>query len=270
MQNADQALQQGQPQRALAEAQRALQYQPGWSPALLAAGMGAYYSGQHTVAQPYLADALRQDSSLADAWYALAQIGLATDAKQAEQYARFAIALRPEWPEAWGVLGVALFRQGQAGPSVVALDYAVQLAPRAAVFRYNRAVALHRNGQAQVAWADLDTLRGLLPQPPADEATRLAMLAQLGFAPVEAFRLQMLIARTLSPLPDNLSEVLRGYTAWATEPLDHLRIVQGWALFGDLGVACLHWQKHLRDVQPSEADAAIWQGFATLQQLCAP
>ena len=120
----------------------------------LSAGWKAFQSGDLAGAEQIYRQAVRQDPSLAEAWYMLGavnQLQGRTDEAVADY--REAIRLLPDFPEACNNLGVALHAQKRSEESVAALRRALALKPDYAEAHNNLGNALHERGELDEAVA---------------------------------------------------------------------------------------------------------------------
>jgi tetratricopeptide (TPR) repeat protein len=121
---------------------------------LMAAGWKRFKAGDLAGAEPIYRMAVRQDPSLAQAWYmlgAVSQLQGRTDEAVANY--QEAVRLIPNFPEACNNLGVAFHSQRKSVESVAALRRALALKPDYAEAYNNLGNALHERGELDEAVA---------------------------------------------------------------------------------------------------------------------
>ena len=87
-----------------------------------------------------------------------------------------AVAIDPDAAASWSNLGMMLKVEGRFEEAIAAHDHAVSGAPADHRFRVNRAVALLKMGQWELAWRDYESRLSLTDAPPVDRGKLLRSL----------------------------------------------------------------------------------------------
>jgi tetratricopeptide (TPR) repeat protein len=243
-----QYLQQGQPDEAIAQFQKALQIKPGYVDAQDNLGIALLQKGRADEAIIQFQKALELDPGNADACNSLgAALRQKGRVDEAITYYQKALRAKPEFADAHYNLGMALFDEGRVDEAIIQYQEALQMNPESANTHLNIGVALLKQGRVQEATVHFQKTLEIKPED-ADAHFNLGNILRQQGSMNEAITHFL---KTLEINPDYVDA--------------HVNLGNLLLRMGKVDQAIAHFQKALQ-LKPDDAQAHNNLGNALLQK----